>query len=92
VNSDLALPQIEGRRAISVRVGNAYLDRVLCAAETDPAVVQQFLRLINLLDPPSQLMHPSTMLRVAKRSRKPAGAWEADKGELQKRSPGNGAR
>jgi len=72
VNSDLALPQIKGHRPASVRAGNAYLDRVLCAAETDPAVVQQFLRLINLLDPPSQLMHPSTMLRVIKQARKPS--------------------
>jgi 2-polyprenyl-6-methoxyphenol hydroxylase-like FAD-dependent oxidoreductase len=70
VNSDLALPQIAGRRPASVRISNTYLDRVLTAAETDPAVVQQFLRLINLLDSPSHLMRPSTMLRVIKNSRK----------------------
>lgn len=70
VGSDLALPQIQGKRPMSVRVTNAYLDRVLEAAETDPAVVQQFLRLITMLDPPSQLLHPSTMLRVVKAPRK----------------------
>jgi len=86
VSSDLALPQIAGRRPASIRISNAYLDRVLAAAETDPAVVQQFLRLINLLDPPSQLIHPSTMLRVAKRSRRRALARQADKDGFREHS------
>lgn len=70
VGSDLALPQIAGKRPLSIRIINAYLDRVLAAAETDPAVVQQFLRSMNLVDPPSHLLRPSTMLRVLKKSRK----------------------
>jgi hypothetical protein len=59
---------------MSVRLTNAYWDRVLAAAETDPAVVQQFLRLITMLDPPSHLLRPSTMLRVVKTPRKQAAA------------------
>jgi hypothetical protein len=43
---------------------NAYLERVLTAAETDPAIVQQFLRSINMIDPPSRMLRPSTVLRV----------------------------
>jgi hypothetical protein len=43
---------------------------VLAAAETDPVVVQQFLRSMNLVDPPSHLLRPSTMLRVLNKSRK----------------------
>jgi 2-polyprenyl-6-methoxyphenol hydroxylase-like FAD-dependent oxidoreductase len=74
VSSDLALPQIAGHRSASVRISNTYLDRVLTAAETDAAVAQQFLRLINLLDPPSQLLRPPMMLRVLKKSRKRAEA------------------
>jgi 2-polyprenyl-6-methoxyphenol hydroxylase-like FAD-dependent oxidoreductase len=70
VGSDLALPQISGKRPPSIRLINAYLDRVLAAAETDPAVVQQFLRSMNLVDPPSHLLRPSIMLRVLKKSRK----------------------
>jgi 2-polyprenyl-6-methoxyphenol hydroxylase-like FAD-dependent oxidoreductase len=77
VGSDLALPQIEGKRPLSIRIMNAYLDRVLAAAESDPAVVQQFLRLMNLVDPPSHLLRPSTMLRVLKKSRKRAAVEEA---------------
>jgi hypothetical protein len=72
VGSDLALPQIPGKRPMSVRLTNAYLDRVLAAAETDPAVVQQFLRLISMLDSPSHLLRPATMLRIIKTPRKQA--------------------
>ncbi len=64
VSSDLALPQIPGRRPPALRIFNAYLEKVLCAAERDPAVVQRFLRLISMVDPPSALMRPTTMLRV----------------------------
>lgn len=70
VGSDLALPQIAGKRPLSIRIINAYLDRVLSAAETDPAVVQQFLRSMNLVDPPSHLLRPPMMLRVLKKSRR----------------------
>lgn len=69
VNSDLALPQIAGRRPASTRLGNAYLERVLVAAENDPAVVQQFLRSLNMIDPFTRLLRPSMALRVLKASR-----------------------
>lgn len=74
VSSDLSLPQIPGKRPLSVRITNAYLDRLLAAAETDPAVVQQFLRFMGMVDNPSQLLRPSTMLRVVEASRKRAVA------------------
>lgn len=72
VASDLALPQIAGKRPLSIRIINAYLERVQAAAETDPAVVQQFLRSMNLVDPPCYFLRPSTMLRVLTKSRKQA--------------------
>jgi 2-polyprenyl-6-methoxyphenol hydroxylase-like FAD-dependent oxidoreductase len=65
--SDLTLPQIEGRRPVSMRITNAYLDQVLTAAETDPTVMQQFLRLIAMVDPPSRLLRPSMVLRVIRK-------------------------
>jgi 2-polyprenyl-6-methoxyphenol hydroxylase-like FAD-dependent oxidoreductase len=67
VSSDLALPQIAGKRSVSVRIGNAYLEWVLIAAENDPVLVQQFLRVIHLIDPASTLYRPSMMLRVFRR-------------------------
>ncbi|HXO13331.1 MAG TPA: 2-polyprenyl-6-methoxyphenol hydroxylase-like oxidoreductase [Mycobacterium sp.] len=68
VSSDLSLPQIAGKRSVSVRIGNAYLERVLIATENDRLLVQQFLRVMYLIDPVSRLFRPSTMLRVFRRS------------------------
>jgi hypothetical protein len=47
-----------------VRIINAYVNRVLTAAERDPAVAGQFLRVAALQDPATQLFRPSTALRV----------------------------
>jgi 2-polyprenyl-6-methoxyphenol hydroxylase-like FAD-dependent oxidoreductase len=64
VGSDLALPQVQGPRPLPLRVINAYLNQVLTAAERDPAVAQQFLRVATLQDPASRLFRPSTARRV----------------------------
>jgi 2-polyprenyl-6-methoxyphenol hydroxylase-like FAD-dependent oxidoreductase len=77
VGSDLALPQIAGRRPASISMTNAYLERVLTAAETDPTMVQRFMRVLNMIDPPSHLLRPSTALRVMKTSRRRAVAVES---------------
>jgi 2-polyprenyl-6-methoxyphenol hydroxylase-like FAD-dependent oxidoreductase len=74
VGSDLALPEVEGKRPVSMRVTNAYLDRVLAAAETDVTVAQDFLRVMGMVAPPSTLMRPAFVARVAahaRRGRKP---------------------
>ncbi len=63
--ADLALPQIPGPRPMSVRLSNWYTERVLTAAEDDPVVTEAFFRVMNLVDPPSRLMHPSIVRRVA---------------------------
>jgi len=85
VSSDLSLPQVEGPRPLWTRIINAYMDRVLAAAETDPAVAQQFLRLIGMLDGPSRLLRPPFMFRVARAigRRTPAG------GQMSPRHPGD---
>jgi 2-polyprenyl-6-methoxyphenol hydroxylase-like FAD-dependent oxidoreductase len=64
VGADLALPQVQGPRPLPVRVINAYVNRVLTAAERDPAVAEQFLRVAALQDPATRLFRPSTALRV----------------------------
>ncbi len=62
---DLALPEIEGPRPLSVRVANAYTDWVLTACESDAVVAGQFLKVNGLLDPLSRLLHPAFVYRVA---------------------------
>ena len=64
IGSDLALPQVQGPRPLPVRAINAYINRVLTAAERDPAVAEQFLRVASLQDPATRLFRPSTARRV----------------------------
>ncbi len=66
VGSDLSLPQVPGHRSLATRIANVYVDCVLTATETDPVVAQQFFRTAWMLDPPTRLLHPSIVLRVAK--------------------------
>ena len=63
--SDLAFPEVEGRRSLSTRVTNRLADWVLTACESDALVVEKFFRVNNLIDPPVRLMHPAFISRVA---------------------------
>ncbi|KUI29884.1 2-polyprenyl-6-methoxyphenol hydroxylase-like oxidoreductase [Mycobacterium sp. IS-1742] len=74
VGSDLALPEVQGRPSMSMRLTNAYTDRVLRAAETDAVVALDFLRVVGMVAPPAQLVHPATLARVARGQRRRASA------------------
>jgi hypothetical protein len=52
VGSDLALPQVQGPRPLTVRLINAYIHRLLVAAEHDPTVAMRFLGVSAFLDKP----------------------------------------
>jgi 2-polyprenyl-6-methoxyphenol hydroxylase-like FAD-dependent oxidoreductase len=64
--SDLALPEVEGQPSLSMRVANAYVERVLQAAETDPWAAQEFLSVMGMLNPPTRLLRPGMLRRVAR--------------------------
>ena len=64
--SDLSLPEVPGPRPRKVRMLNAYVDRVLRAAEHDPTVARAFLRTIAMLDRPPSLLRPTIAARVAR--------------------------
>jgi 2-polyprenyl-6-methoxyphenol hydroxylase-like FAD-dependent oxidoreductase len=70
VGGDLSLPQVEGRRPLSVRVSNSYVERLQTAAETDSVVSEQLTRVIAFLDPPSRLLSPRIALRMLRGGRR----------------------
>ena len=53
-----------------MRLSNWYTDRVLAAAESDTVVTEGFFRVMNLVDPPARLLHPSFLMRVAATNRR----------------------
>jgi 2-polyprenyl-6-methoxyphenol hydroxylase-like FAD-dependent oxidoreductase len=63
--SDLAFPEVEGRRTTSMRASSRLVDWVLSACESDAAVVSQFLKVTTLVDPPARLLNPLFIARVA---------------------------
>ncbi|MGE2717307.1 FAD-dependent oxidoreductase [Mycolicibacterium litorale] len=87
VGSDLALPEVQGRPSLSMRLTNTYTERVLRAAEVDPLVVQDFLRVVGMVAPPGRLLHPAFMMRVALAGRRRGRVPDADAGVLTAAEP-----
>lgn len=63
--SDLALPELESPRPLSVRIANRYMNRVLTACESDAVTAGKFFKVNGLVDPVSSLLHPAFVFRVA---------------------------
>jgi 2-polyprenyl-6-methoxyphenol hydroxylase-like FAD-dependent oxidoreductase len=63
--SDLALPEVPGRRSPGVRMLNAYLARLRMTASRDPAVAGSFAAVVGMLAPPRSLTAPRILARVA---------------------------
>jgi hypothetical protein len=53
---------------------NAYVDRFDAAAEDDVVFTEQFFRVAGLLEPPTRLLRPATMLRVLAGNLRTSGA------------------
>lgn len=64
VGGDLALPEVEGRRPLVLRMTNPYVERLLRVAERDPVVAAAFGDVGDLLAPPQEIMRPRILWRV----------------------------
>jgi hypothetical protein len=70
IGSDLTLPQVQGPRPLTVRLINAYIHRLLVAAEHDPIIATRFLRVSAFLDKPPRLVTPPIIARVISGNRR----------------------
>lgn len=66
VGADLALPQVEAARSLTSRLVSRYMRRLQRAATRDPRISLAFLRVSNLLAPPTTLFAPWLVRRVWK--------------------------
>ncbi len=73
VASDLSLPEVPGPRPLGIRISNACLEPVMTAAESDPVVAAQFMRVTAMIDPPARLLRPAILLRVARAQHRRTG-------------------
>ncbi|WP_242884653.1 FAD-dependent oxidoreductase [Actinomadura litoris] len=61
---DLGFPQATGRRALGVRLANAYVPRLRAGAVHDPSLTEAFLRVAGLVAPPQSIMRPGVLRKV----------------------------
>ncbi len=64
--ADLSQPEVEGRRNVATRIANGYVERLLTVCESDNACAEQLIRVTGFIDPPTRLLHPKIMYRVAR--------------------------
>jgi 2-polyprenyl-6-methoxyphenol hydroxylase-like FAD-dependent oxidoreductase len=77
-NPDLNLPEIPGTPPLTARLFNRYVNRILAAAESDPAAADRFIRVTSLVDPATRLLRPGMLWRAAKRHRQSHGIDQRD--------------
>lgn len=75
VGTDLRFPEVPGRRSARVRLTNEFVHRLHIAATRDAVLGAAFLRVLNLVRPPTSLLRPGIILRVLRgslRAKRPA--------------------
>jgi len=73
--ADLALPEIEGKRTLSVRIAGAYTRRLRETAETDGEVTGAFMRVAGMVEKPTYVLRPKVMRRVLARRKRDSTVW-----------------
>ncbi len=84
--SDLAFPEVTGRRSRLMRVTARLVDWALRACESDAVVAARFFRVNGLVDSPVRLLHPAFVYRVA------VVNLRRRRGDVQRRQPEVAAR
>jgi 2-polyprenyl-6-methoxyphenol hydroxylase-like FAD-dependent oxidoreductase len=74
VGADFCFPTTQGKKAPETDFINNYIAKVNRASQHDPVVLKAFLEVMNLIKPPTSLMHPRILWRVLRGSGKPAPA------------------
>jgi hypothetical protein len=64
VGNDLRHPQVQGPRSARVRFINWYIGKLHMAARYDAVLANAFLKVANLIAPPTGLLSPSILMRV----------------------------
>jgi 2-polyprenyl-6-methoxyphenol hydroxylase-like FAD-dependent oxidoreductase len=64
-SSDLAFPEVAGRRSRWMRIATRLVDAAMAASESDLVVAVRFFRVNSLIDSPIRLLHPAFLYRVA---------------------------
>jgi len=64
-SSDLAFPEVAGRRSRWMRIATRLVDWAMAASESDLVVAVRFFRVNSLIDSPIRLLHPGFVYRVA---------------------------
>jgi len=64
VGNDLRHPQVKGARPPMLRFINWYIGKLHLAATRDSTLATAFLKVANLMIPPSSLLHPAIAWRV----------------------------
>lgn len=79
ITADLFLDCVDGPRSLGTRISNAYSARLHAAAAHDPHLSMRLQRVIGLLDPPTRLARPGTLVRVLRGAlRRRAGSPAAE--------------
>lgn len=70
VGEDFRMPTTQGKKPLGTDLINIYVNLVQRATHQDPIVYGAFLKVMNLMSPPSSLFHPRIVWRVLQAIRK----------------------
>jgi 2-polyprenyl-6-methoxyphenol hydroxylase-like FAD-dependent oxidoreductase len=89
VSGDLGYPEVEGPRPFKVKFGNAYIGKLHVAATRDGELTRRFMRVAGLVDPPTAIMKPSTIIRVLRNGKpvEPAAPQQPESGTDETQAP-----